>query len=198
MSDWSSPLSPCAVFVLLANPLIARTAHRVCLLRRLPTRECLRFGADPLPSLRAVERTEHRPTFTLKHIVDLLGIAPEKINEQRLYRALDAILPHKEPQRNDLTNERAGARASRPLRGKAVGTPAYPGIAQTFLSVAALHFPGWLRKTNVPFLLPTITSATPSPLRSTAVTWVPTPELSSISCGMNRTPWSLSRRNSNQ
>jgi transposase len=27
---------------------------------------------------------------------DLLGIAPEKINEQRLYRALDALLPHKE------------------------------------------------------------------------------------------------------
>ena len=27
-------------------------------------------------------------------LVDLLGIAPEKINEQRLYRALDAILPH--------------------------------------------------------------------------------------------------------
>jgi hypothetical protein len=26
---------------------------------------------------------------------DLLGIAPEKINEQRLYRALDALLPHK-------------------------------------------------------------------------------------------------------
>jgi transposase len=25
-----------------------------------------------------------------------LGIAPEKVNEQRLYRALDAILPHKE------------------------------------------------------------------------------------------------------
>ena len=29
-------------------------------------------------------------------LIDLLGIAPEKINEQRLYRALDAILPHKE------------------------------------------------------------------------------------------------------
>jgi hypothetical protein len=29
-------------------------------------------------------------------LVDLLGISPEKINEQRLYRALDAILPHKE------------------------------------------------------------------------------------------------------
>jgi transposase len=27
---------------------------------------------------------------------DLLGIPPEKINEQRLYRALDALLPHKE------------------------------------------------------------------------------------------------------
>jgi transposase len=29
-------------------------------------------------------------------LADLLGISPEKINEQRLYRALDAILPHKE------------------------------------------------------------------------------------------------------
>ena len=29
-------------------------------------------------------------------LVDLLGISPEKVNEQRLYRALDAILPHKE------------------------------------------------------------------------------------------------------
>jgi transposase len=27
---------------------------------------------------------------------DLLGISPQKINEQRLYRALDALLPHKE------------------------------------------------------------------------------------------------------
>ena len=29
-------------------------------------------------------------------LADLLGISPEKINEQRLYRALDALLPHKE------------------------------------------------------------------------------------------------------
>jgi transposase len=29
-------------------------------------------------------------------LADLLGISPEKVNEQRLYRALDAILPHKE------------------------------------------------------------------------------------------------------
>jgi DNA-binding transcriptional regulator YdaS (Cro superfamily) len=28
-------------------------------------------------------------------LADLLGISPDKINEQRLYRALDAILPHK-------------------------------------------------------------------------------------------------------
>jgi transposase len=27
---------------------------------------------------------------------DLLGVAPEKVNEDRLYRALDALLPHKE------------------------------------------------------------------------------------------------------
>jgi transposase len=30
-------------------------------------------------------------------LADLLGIPPEKINEQRLYRALDALLPYKEP-----------------------------------------------------------------------------------------------------
>jgi hypothetical protein len=29
-------------------------------------------------------------------LADLLGIPPEKINENRLYRALDALLPHKE------------------------------------------------------------------------------------------------------
>jgi hypothetical protein len=29
-------------------------------------------------------------------LLDLLGIPPEKINENRLYRALDALLPHKE------------------------------------------------------------------------------------------------------
>ena len=27
---------------------------------------------------------------------DLLGVAPEKVNEDRLYRALDALLPHKD------------------------------------------------------------------------------------------------------
>ena len=27
---------------------------------------------------------------------DLLGVPPEKVNEERLYRALDALLPHKE------------------------------------------------------------------------------------------------------
>jgi transposase len=37
-------------------------------------------------------------------LVDLLGIAPEKINEQRLYRALDAILPHKEALETFLKN----------------------------------------------------------------------------------------------
>ena len=29
-------------------------------------------------------------------LADLVGVPPEKINEQRLYRALDAVLPHKE------------------------------------------------------------------------------------------------------
>jgi transposase len=38
--------------------------------------------------------SEH--VYTHSALVDLLGIPPEKINEQRLYRALDALLPHKE------------------------------------------------------------------------------------------------------
>jgi transposase len=37
-------------------------------------------------------------------LADLLGISPEKINEQRLYRALDAILPHKESLETFLKN----------------------------------------------------------------------------------------------
>jgi transposase len=38
--------------------------------------------------------SEH--VYTHCALADLLGISPEKINEQRLYRALDALLPHKE------------------------------------------------------------------------------------------------------
>jgi transposase len=34
--------------------------------------------------------------YTQSALADLLGIPAEKINEQRLYRALDALLPHKE------------------------------------------------------------------------------------------------------
>jgi transposase len=37
-------------------------------------------------------------------LADLLGISPEKINEQRLYRALDAVLPHKEALETFLKN----------------------------------------------------------------------------------------------
>src|SRR3972149_1771820 len=37
-------------------------------------------------------------------LADLLGVSPEKINEQRLYRALDAILPHKEALETFLKN----------------------------------------------------------------------------------------------
>jgi transposase len=37
-------------------------------------------------------------------LADLLGISPEKVNEQRLYRALDAILPHKEALETFLKN----------------------------------------------------------------------------------------------
>ena len=60
------------------------------------------------------------------------------------------------------------------------------------------YFPGWLKNRNTPFLLPTMISGTPSPLMSLAMTCVPTPELSSIMCGMNCGPAFLSRRNSNQ
>jgi transposase len=38
--------------------------------------------------------SEH--TYAHSALADLLGIRAEKINEQRLYRALDALLPHKE------------------------------------------------------------------------------------------------------
>ena len=34
--------------------------------------------------------------YTHSALADLLGVPPEKINEQRLYRALDSLLPHKE------------------------------------------------------------------------------------------------------
>jgi hypothetical protein len=34
--------------------------------------------------------------YAQSELIDLLGIASEKINEQRLYRALDAILPSKD------------------------------------------------------------------------------------------------------
>jgi transposase len=42
--------------------------------------------------------------YTQSALSDLLGISPEKINEQRLYRALDAILPHKESLETFLKN----------------------------------------------------------------------------------------------
>ena len=38
--------------------------------------------------------SEH--VYTHSALADLLGIPPEKVNEQRLYRALDSLLPHKE------------------------------------------------------------------------------------------------------
>ena len=43
-----------------------------------------------------------------------------------------------------------------------------------------------LRWMKLPFLLPTMTSGMPSPFKSVAVTCVPTPELSSITCGMKQ------------
>jgi transposase len=46
---------------------------------------------DPSSELHIVEHF-----YAQSALPDLLGIPPEKINEQRLYRALDALLPHKE------------------------------------------------------------------------------------------------------
>jgi hypothetical protein len=46
---------------------------------------------DPSSELHIAEHF-----YAQSALSDLLGIAPEKINEQRLYRALDALLPHKE------------------------------------------------------------------------------------------------------
>jgi transposase len=46
---------------------------------------------DPSSELHISEHV-----YTHSALADLLGIPAEKINEQRLYRALDALLPHKE------------------------------------------------------------------------------------------------------
>jgi transposase len=46
---------------------------------------------DPSSELHIAEHF-----YAQSALPDLLGIPPEKINEQRLYRALDALLPHKE------------------------------------------------------------------------------------------------------
>jgi transposase len=46
---------------------------------------------DPSSELHIAEHF-----YAQSGLSDLLGIPPEKINEQRLYRALDALLPHKE------------------------------------------------------------------------------------------------------
>ena len=42
--------------------------------------------------------------YTHSALADLLGVPPEKINEQRLYRALDSLLPHKEALEEFLKN----------------------------------------------------------------------------------------------
>jgi transposase len=46
---------------------------------------------DPSSELHVAEHF-----YAQSALSDLLGIPPEKINDQRLYRALDALLPHKE------------------------------------------------------------------------------------------------------
>jgi hypothetical protein len=46
---------------------------------------------DPSSELHIAEHF-----YAQSALSDLLGVAPEKINEQRLYRAMDALLPHKE------------------------------------------------------------------------------------------------------
>ena len=60
-----------------------------------------------------------------------------------------------------------------------------------------VHFAPSLKNTKIPFLFPTTISGMPSPLISRAMTCVPTPELSSILCGMKRAG-PLSRCSSNQ
>jgi hypothetical protein len=61
---------------------------------RIPCRLC-----EPSSELHIAEHFYAQSALT-----DLLGIAPEKVNEQRLYRALDAILPHKEALETFLKN----------------------------------------------------------------------------------------------
>ena len=46
---------------------------------------------DPSSELHVAEHF-----YAQSALADLLGVPPEKINEQRLYRSLDAVLPHKE------------------------------------------------------------------------------------------------------
>ena len=54
-------------------------------------------GAGAGAAVRAVERIAHRgdlvPATALE---DLLGLSPGRVNDDRLYRALDRLLPHKE------------------------------------------------------------------------------------------------------
>jgi transposase len=54
---------------------------------------------DPSSELHIAEHF-----YAQSALADLLGIPPEKINENRLYRALDALLPHKEALERFLKN----------------------------------------------------------------------------------------------
>ena len=90
---------------------------------------------DPSSELHIAEHF-----YAQSALADLLGIPPEKINEQRLYRALDALLPHKEAL--EVFLEESAGRAVRPgvrplavrrdqhvLRGPGPGQSARPSAA---------------------------------------------------------------------
>ena len=56
-----------------------------------------RGGAGHRAALRAVERTAHRRTlFRQSALCDLLGVPVDKVDDNRLYRGLDQLLPHKQ------------------------------------------------------------------------------------------------------
>jgi transposase len=87
----------------LGLELVEQLGLKDCLDRTLPTgREEISWSlmalvlvlcrlCDPSSELHIAEHF-----YAQSALSDLLGISPEKINEQRLYRAMDALLPHKE------------------------------------------------------------------------------------------------------
>jgi len=50
----------------------------------------------PLPIVSSLKRAEYsRAFFEQTALSDLLGVSADKVNEDRLYRVLDKVLPHK-------------------------------------------------------------------------------------------------------